>query len=148
MNEDLILNWNGLVNPEDRVYLLGDVAFTPKHMQEFIPRLKGRICLVPGNHEPPKMRKYFNLFDDVRGYVQRKGFIMSHIPLHPDCLGRWEVNIHGHLHNNTVKIIKFNNGNPIEVDDPRYENVSVERIDYRPILLDLILEKHGLKNNT
>lgn len=140
MNEDLILNWNGLVNPEDRVYLLGDVAFTPAHMKKFIPQLNGRICLIPGNHEPPKMRKYFDLFDDVRGYVQRKGFIMSHIPIHPESLGRWGVNIHGHLHNNLV----MNGDKP----DPRYENVSVERIDFRPILLDVILEKHGLKNNT
>lgn len=140
MNEDLILNWNGLVNPEDRVYLLGDVAFSPAKMKEFVPQLNGRICLVPGNHEPPKMRKYFDLFDDVRGYVQRKGFIMSHIPLHPNCLGRWGVNIHGHLHNNLI----MDGDKP----DTRYENVSVERIDYRPILLDVILVKHGLKNNT
>jgi calcineurin-like phosphoesterase family protein len=139
MNRDLINNWNEVVKPEDRVYLLGDVAFTPAKMKEIIPQLKGRICLVPGNHEPPKMKKYFHLFDDVRGYVQRKGFIMSHIPIHPESLGRWGVNIHGHLHNNVVML----NGQP----DTRYENVSVERINFRPILLDTILEKHGLKKN-
>src|SRR3546814_8319181 len=52
-------------------------------MHEVIPQLKGRICLIPGNHEPTGMRKYFDLFQDVRGYIQRQGFIMSHIPIHP-----------------------------------------------------------------
>lgn len=137
MDEALISNWNEVVKPEDRVYLLGDVTFTAKNMQTYIPRLKGRICLVPGNHDPTKMRKYFDLFDDVRGYVQRRGWIMSHIPLHPGSLSRWKVNIHGHLHNNVVM-----DG---DIPDPRYECVSVEHSDYYPTLLDTILDKHGLK---
>lgn len=137
MDKTLIDNWNSVVKDEDRVYLLGDVTFTAAKMKQYIPQLKGRICLIPGNHEPTKMRKYFDLFDDVRGYVQRNGFVMSHIPLHPDSLGRWGVNIHGHLHNNIVMV----NGEP----DSRYECVSVERTNFTPILLDKVLEKHGLK---
>jgi len=133
MDYVLVDNWNSVVQPGDRVYLLGDVAFSPRTMREVIPALNGRICLVPGNHEPPKMRKYFDLFDDVRGYVQNKGFIMSHIPLHPDCLGRWNFNIHGHLHHNIVKTV---DGQP----DSRYFNVSMERINYTPILLDEVLK--------
>jgi calcineurin-like phosphoesterase family protein len=141
MNSNLIRNWNDTVSEGDRVYLLGDVAFKSSVMNEIIPQLKGRICLVPGNHEPTKMRTYFKLFDDVRGYVQRKGFIMSHIPLHPKSLGCWGLNIHGHLHNNTVKMTKFNGGNPIEIDDPRYFCACVERTNYRPIELTEILKR-------
>lgn len=137
MDEALIANWNEVVNPEDRVYLLGDVTFTSKNMLEYIPRLKGRICLVPGNHDPTKIRKYVHVFDDVRGYVQRKGWIMSHIPIHPASLSRWKVNIHGHLHNNVVMLG--------DKPDSRYECVSVEHNNYYPILLDDVLEKHGLK---
>lgn len=137
MDEAIIRNWNEVVRPEDRVYLLGDVTFTNANMHKYIPRLMGRICLVPGNHEPKKIRQWQHLFDDIRGYVQRKGWIMSHIPLHPGSLGRWSVNIHGHLHNNLV----MDGDKP----DPRYENVSVERINYTPVLLDTILERHGLK---
>lgn len=141
MDEALIQNWNEVVRPEDRVYLLGDVTFTAANMKKYIPRLMGRICLIPGNHEPTKMRKYFELFDDVRGYVQRKGWIMSHIPIHPQSLGRWGLNIHGHLHSNTIKI-KLDE----EPVDPRYCCVSVEQINFKPVLLDVILEKYGLKN--
>jgi calcineurin-like phosphoesterase family protein len=86
MNEEMIEWYNELVDDGDRVYILGDVCFSAKDMHRFVPRLKGRKCLVPGNHDPVKMRKYFDLFDDVRGYVQRSGFIMSHIPIHPGSL--------------------------------------------------------------
>lgn len=133
MDAALIENWNSCVHPQDRVYLLGDVTFSAANMEKYVPQLNGRICLVPGNHEPTKMRKYFDLFDDVRGYVQRKGFIMSHIPLHPESLGRWGLNIHGHLHNNRVR---RDNG----TTDPRYFCASVEQTNYKPVELTQILE--------
>lgn len=138
MTEEMIEWYNELVDDRDRVYILGDVAFTPGAMREVVSRLKGRKCLVPGNHEPPKMRKYFNLFDDVRGYVVKKGFIMSHIPIHPGSLNRWELNIHGHLHNNQVMTLD-------QVPDPRYYCACVERTNFRPKLLDEILHERGLK---
>ena len=142
MNEDMIRWYNELVDDADRVYILGDVAFTASTMNRVVPRLKGRKCLIPGNHEPVKMRKYFDLFDDVRGYVQRSGFIMSHIPLHPHCLGRWKVNIHGHLHNNRVMKEEMDG----EVPDERYYNACVERHNFRPVDLDVILKEVGLKD--
>lgn len=142
MTEDMIAWYNELVEDQDRVYILGDVAFTPSNMQKAVPRLKGRKCLIPGNHEPPKMRKYFDLFDDVRGYVQRQGFIMSHIPIHPGSMGRWKVNIHGHLHANTVKAYS---GPDLEYEDKRYYCACVERTNFRPKLLDDILKEVGLR---
>lgn len=147
MTEEMIEWYNELVSPEDRVYILGDVAFSPSSMRSVVSRLAGRKCLIPGNHEPPKMRKYFDLFDDVRGYVQRQGFIMSHIPLHPHCMGRWKVNIHGHLHNNLVneREWSFSKEDWNETPDKRYYNACVERHNFRPKLLDEILTECGLK---
>lgn len=142
MTEDMIEWYNELVSDGDRVYILGDVAFTPAHMRDTVSRLKGRKVLVPGNHEPPKMRKYFDLFDDVRGYVVKKGFIMSHIPIHPGSLSRWKLNIHGHLHNNRVEEVGYPGS-----ADPRYFCACVERTNFRPILLDDILKKTGLVGN-
>lgn len=141
MNETMIENWNNVVHPEDRVYLLGDVAFNPRSFQKIIPRLKGRIVLVPGNHEPVKMRKYFYLFDDVRGYVVKKGFIMSHIPIHPGSLSRWAINIHGHTHANSVTMDVKEQGFDSTYPDPRYVCVCVEQIGYTPKLLSKILEE-------
>lgn len=138
MTEEMIEFYNELVDDADRVYILGDVAFSPANMERSVGRLKGRKVLVPGNHDPTKMRRYFGLFDDVRGYVVKKGYIMSHIPLHPDCMGRWKLNIHGHLHNNQIV-------DRADCVDTRYRCVCVERTNFRPILLDKILDEHGLK---
>lgn len=154
MTEEMVEWYNELVADADRVYILGDVAFTAAHMNRVVPQLKGRKVLVPGNHDPTKMRKYFDLFDDVRGYIVKKGFIMSHIPIHSQSLSRWKLNIHGHLHNNQVmKTVR----NTIGVDpedwgseystlpDDRYYCACVERTNFRPKLLDEILHERGLK---
>lgn len=145
MTEDMIQWYNEMVDDQDRVYILGDVAFTPANMKRSVGRLKGRKVLVPGNHEPPKMRKYFDLFDDVRGYVVKKGFIMSHIPIHPGSLSRWSLNIHGHTHANAVK---YDDGSSFDgrgaPDDPRYFCACVEQTNFRPILLDDILKSRDI----
>lgn len=142
MTEDMIRWYNDVVDDQDRVYILGDVAFSHTHMRNVATRMKGRKCLIPGNHDPTKMRKYFDLFDDVRGYVQRQGFIMSHIPIHPGSMGRWKLNIHGHLHANEVMVDEEHS---YKMKDPRYYCACVERTNFRPILLDDILKERGLK---
>lgn len=142
MTEDMINWYNEMVHPEDRVYILGDVAFNAGNMERSVGRMNGRKVLVPGNHEPPKMRKYFDLFDDVRGYVVKKGFIMSHIPIHEGSLSRWQLNIHGHTHANTVKDMFA--GHQLQSDNKKYYCACVERTNFRPILLDDILKERGL----
>lgn len=145
MTEEMITWYNEIVNDEDRVYILGDVAFSNAGMHQTVDQLKGRKVLVPGNHDPVKMRKYFDLFDDVRGYVVKKGFIMSHMPIHVQSLSRWQLNIHGHLHNNTVKLPAINPRVLTSYDDLRYYCACVERTNFRPKLLDEILHERGLK---
>lgn len=146
MTEDMIRMYNEVVDDKDRVYILGDVAFSNRNMHRAVSRLKGRKVLVPGNHEPTKMRQYFDLFDDVRGYVVKKGFIMSHIPIHPSSLSRWRLNIHGHLHANSVKMVVNVKGDYIETntEDERYYCACVEHTDFKPKLLDDILKERNI----
>lgn len=139
MTEDMIRWYNELVDDKDRVYILGDVAFSSANIRTTVSRMKGRKVLVPGNHEPPKMRKYFDLFDDVRGYVVKKGFIMSHIPIHVGSLSRWQLNIHGHTHANVVMSDSL-----LPFADSRYYCACVERTNFRPILLDDILKERNI----
>ena len=146
MTEEMITWYNETVSASDRVYLLGDVAFSPANMRRAISQMNGRIVLVPGNHDPVKMRKYFDLFDDVRGYVVKHGFIMSHIPIHEQSLSRWKLNIHGHLHNNQIHHQPEDfDINQDETVDTRYYCACVERTNFRPKLLDEILHERGLK---
>ena len=155
MTEEMIEWYNELVHPDDRVYILGDVAFTRRALNESVPRLNGRKVLVKGNHDVDKLSYYAQHFDDVRSYVVRKGFVLSHIPLHPDCLGRWGLNIHGHLHGNHITKPYINGSDTPKDDtydslnetvrDRRYRNVCVEQTNFRPILLDQVLHEEGLK---
>lgn len=140
MSEYMINEYNNLVHPEDRVYILGDVAMNRRALDKSLPRLMGRKILVKGNHDMDKLSYYSQFFDDIRSYVVKKGFILSHIPIHPGSLSRWKVNIHGHTHANRVE----EEGYPGSAD-PRYVCVSVEHTEYKPILLDKVLEKVGLK---
>ena len=140
MSEWMIAEYNKLVDPGDRVYILGDVAMNRKALDRSVPRLNGRKVLVKGNHDTDKLSYYAQYFDDVRAYVVKKGFILSHIPIHPGSMARWSANIHGHLHSNRVE----EEGYPGSAD-PRYVCVSVEHTDYKPILLDEVLKKSGLK---
>lgn len=145
MTEEMIQWYNDCVNDEDRVYILGDVTFTVAHMKRAVSRMKGRKVLVPGNHDPTKIKKYIDLFDDVRGYIVKKGFIMSHIPIHPGSLSRWKLNIHGHTHANQVEDEDYPTHSTTP-HDSRYFCACVERTNFRPILLDQILDERGVRN--
>lgn len=146
MSEDMIAWYNELVRPEDRVYILGDVAMNRKALDRSLPRLTGRKVLVKGNHDIDKLSYYSQYFDDVRAYVVKKGFILSHIPIHEGSIGRWKINIHGHLHAN--RVLSSSHVLPDGYNaapDPRYVCVSVEHTNFRPLDLDVILKEHGLK---
>ena len=51
MNERMVELWNDTVKPGDEVWHLGDFALKWQFVEEFIPRLNGRIISVPGNHD-------------------------------------------------------------------------------------------------
>ena len=124
MDEHMIDNWNSVVNAKDRVYMLGDVVINRKSLH-VLGRLNGRKVLIKGNHDIFPSEEYLAYVDDVRGYHVLDGMLLSHIPVHPDSLSRFGCNIHGHLHYREVLIEN--------VVDPRYFNVSVERVNYTPI---------------
>lgn len=150
MTDTLIENWNEVVHPENRVYILGDISMSKKGAEYALPKLNGRKVLVAGNHDICKLEFYAKYFDDVRACVEKRGFIMTHIPIHPDCLTRWGVNVHGHTHNNSVMIKEtyrkkslfglHYTGTRI-VPDKRYICVSVEQTDYYPIDMQIIMDR-------
>lgn len=135
MDEHMIAKHNSVVRHQDKVYFLGDVCFSKKALDKIMPRLNGTKVLIKGNHDNLKISQYLQYFKDIRASHQLDKFVLTHIPIHPDSLGRWcGGNIHGHLHQNIV----YNNGIP----DPRYINVSVEQINYTPISLEELKSKY------
>lgn len=143
MDETIVNNWNSVVRPQDKVYHLGD--FSLGKNPSIVCRLNGHKRLVRGNHDLHKLREYTaqkNSFEEVYGVRHFKGCVLSHVPLHPSCLARWGINIHGHLHANVVTNGYFDmNGEPV-VDD-RYFNVAVERINYTPISVEEVRKITG-----
>jgi calcineurin-like phosphoesterase family protein len=132
-DDEVVRRHNEVVMESDRVYLLGDVAISRSGLAS-IARLKGRLVLVKGNHDIHKLKDYLPLFDDIRSYVVQKDgdgnkVILSHIPIHPDSVGRFGTNIHGHLHQNVIR-------------DPRYKCVSLEHTNYAPVQIHEVLKHY------
>lgn len=51
MNFNLIKEWNSVVSPEDRVYVLGNFAWDPETAEMVVSQLNGDIIVVPGEHD-------------------------------------------------------------------------------------------------
>jgi calcineurin-like phosphoesterase family protein len=139
MDEYMIDNWNSTVRPEDIVYHLGDIAMKNPGIRT-LEKLNGKKYLIMGNHDIAKAKFYLKFFRNVMSYkvFPKHLIIMSHIPLHPGGLiayraQKWKINIHGHTHTNNVTI----EGG---MEDPRYINMSVEKWNYTPTLLDELID--------
>jgi calcineurin-like phosphoesterase family protein len=137
MHETFVDNWNTVVRPQDKVYHCGDVASErcKPIILEIFGRLNGRKILIRGNHDKFKPKYYLDWFYDIRGVGYVGDFVLTHVPVHPNCLNhhsnRVHPNIHGHLHYQRVLL-------PDGTEDNRYFNVSVENIDYTPIAYETL----------
>ena len=68
------------------------------------------------------MLKHINSFCGMSKYKDKTfgGIFLTHCPIHPNELDyRVSFNIHGHVHENSIK-------------DKRYINVCMENVDYTP----------------
>lgn len=125
--QQIIADWKDCVSKRDEVYVLGDAAFTMDTVHVF-GDLPGRNkYLIRGNHDELDTSVYLKYFNQVYGLKKYKEFWLSHAPIHPDEL-RGKVNLHGHVHYETVR----KSFNPIydvksEIDN-RYFNCCVENI--------------------
>lgn len=122
MNEFMIDAWNEVVKPTDKVYHLGDVAIKESALK-FLDRCHGTKRLVRGNHDIYDTKKYLRHFKEIYASRVLGDVIMTHIPIHPESVKRFQTNVHGHLHNNIVEV-------PY---GPHYLNVCVELTNYRPV---------------
>jgi calcineurin-like phosphoesterase family protein len=142
-DETLIENWNGAVTKRDVVYLLGDIGFDSKGYVSggVLPRLNGRIEAVGGNHDSSELLAQC---DKVHGVK-----VLTHIPIHPQEM-YWDINVHGHLHGNTVKKHADNPamGWASSEKDVRYVCVSCEHVGFTPVNLLELLEDYRARWST
>ena len=150
MDEEMVKRWNETVRPNDKVYHLGDVVINRKALK-IMHRLNGDKVLIRGNHDIFRDDEYREHFRELRAYHVMNGMILSHIPIHTESLGRFGVNIHGHLHANRVmknvwaNKVSIHDPRPYTIEesviDPRYHCVCVEHTDYRPILFEDVIKR-------
>jgi calcineurin-like phosphoesterase family protein len=139
MDEAMVKAWNERVRPTDKVYHLGDVVINRKALG-IMHRLNGDKVLIRGNHDIFRDEEYRQHFRELRAYHVMNGMILSHIPIHEESLGRFGVNIHGHLHSNRVMTRKHDGATP--VIDVRYHCVCVEQTpDFAPILFEDVIAR-------
>jgi calcineurin-like phosphoesterase family protein len=140
MDEAMVKSWNERVKPTDKVYHLGDVVINRKALG-IMRRLNGDKVLIRGNHDIFRDDDYRQHFRELRAYHVMNGMILSHIPLHPESLGRFGTNIHGHLHANRVMLPGFG-GKITDIIDTRYHCVCVEQTpDFAPILFEDVIAR-------
>ena len=119
-------NWQSTITKRDKVYVLGDAAFTMDGLDS-IKQLNGTKILIRGNHDNLNTSVYLKAFKEVEGIVRYKHAWLSHAPIHPEEL-RGKINIHGHTHYHTMPEFE-------------YENVCLEHTNYTPICWDDLIER-------
>ena len=131
--EMIIENWNRLIQPEEIVFHVGDLALGKKEMAEgLVPLLNGKVYLMRGNHDQRSNSFYQRMgialvpdpyqMDHISGLK----LTFSHRPIVPLEPGMF--NLHGHIHNSPAPIL-----------GQRHINLCVEVRDYRPWRLEEIL---------
>ena len=139
MDEAMVRAWNDRVRPNDKVYHLGDVVINRKSLKT-LSRLNGDKVLIRGNHDIFRDDEYRTYFRELRAYHVMNGMILSHIPIHTDSLGRFGVNIHGHLHASRVMYRDLFSDESLV--DTRYHCVCVEQTpDFAPILFEDVIKR-------
>lgn len=128
----MIERHNARVKPSDHVYMLGDVCIRKEHLWK-VRRFNGHKRLVRGNHDIFKTKDYFDAgFEEIHGCRVLDNIMLTHVPIHPDCLGRFAGNVHGHIHEN---VLPTEETRTLDRKRP-YLNVGVEVLDYTPMTLE------------
>lgn len=103
MDETLIDYWNRHINKDDTVYHLGDFVFGGiSKWENIIPRLKGKIHLVIGNHDNDKvLKKISHYFESIEKIIVKKidkqHLFLFHYPIEVGLTPN-AYSIHGHIH--------------------------------------------------
>lgn len=134
MNEQMVVEWNSCVQPEDLVYILGDVAFLPaQKAAEYLRRCNGRKILVQGNHDVKLVRDpgFRSCFESIHDYLEitynGHKICMFHYPISEwNQMHRGALHFHGHLHGGLSGLENFR-ARDMGMDATGYIVVEMER---------------------
>lgn len=109
MDRTLIDLWNNRVQPDDTVYIVGDICFRASRTPAwYLRQLKGHKILILGNHDGVvlKDQSALRLLEGVESLVRivdgENKISLCHYPIaewHGWHRGTWHI--YGHIHNRT-----------------------------------------------
>lgn len=153
MNEAIVERHNSKVNPEDDVYVCGDLCLgggsqeIMKANMALIERLNGNIHVILGNHDGPARAEMYKCCHNVVEVVYATmihyngyHFYLSHFPtltanLEKESLKQCTINLFGHTHSM----------DPFYNDMPFMYNIAMDAHNCYPVLLDDAIEHMKLK---
>jgi len=116
MHNAYIAMWNVEVNNGDTVWVLGDLTFwaKPEEAASLVYLLKGKINLIPGNHDKDEVLKAVK-----KGYIpesklevfpslyeikrDKKLIVLCHFPLYSwNGMAKDSIHLHGHTHTREI----------------------------------------------
>ena len=150
MNECIVNNWNQTVQPDDTVFLLGDVClYDMQRGIEFLQQLHGNINLILGNHDQPSKQELFANIPNIMnwGYAnvfkyKKINFFLSHYPTLTDNFdtnshfNQHVINLHGHTHHQN---------NFLNINNPFMYHVGVDSHNMQLVHIDTIISDIRLR---
>jgi calcineurin-like phosphoesterase family protein len=140
-DELMVERWNDVVGDRDLVLHVGDLVHWKqdrkrRFREDIAPKLNGVKLLIVGNHDKHDPGYYadcgFSIVEPHEMSINGVRYSFDHYPAQVED-DRWHV--HGHIHNNGYGGV----GKPFVGAQHRNLNVSVEAIDYTPVLLDSLV---------
>ena len=122
------------LSKNDVLYLLGDILFHCDQFEWYLERfrkVRARIKYLPGNHDSLRMLDRIDIFERILPLSNYRSFWLSHMPIHPSQMHGRKMNIHGHLHKQTLP-------------DPMYFNVNLDVNGYRLVNFEDIKKSVGI----
>lgn len=112
MNEEVLKNFNMCVQPEDEVYILGDLTLgNLEEGAEYLRQLNGHIHVIRGNHDTDRRVEFYeslgwDVHDALRVRWGKYTFFLCHYPtmtfnLEQEYLTQTTLNLYGHTHQKT-----------------------------------------------
>ena len=141
MNQAIVNRFNSVIQPEDTLYILGDVMLNDNvKAEQYLAQIKGKKIFIRGNHDTNSRVEIYKKYTDAKikwaDIIKIKGrsIYISHYPTYTanadDAPGKVTLNFHGHTH----QICNFT------TNGFYMYHVGVDSHDCYPVLVDTIFE--------